>query len=182
MKDLFKDILFRLFACIFVLFTVISLTQRYNGEYGILLDNTYSNVIVLTTFTLFSIISSYFLGYFDHDKLIYRHLSRLYFRGFYYSIIPIALTFVTKDFYNLLLVPYCWSIFYFFFELFYNKFRNFDPWRTGHTASLDLIILKLRAIKIRNFPIGEKFYPAWFILMKLSFFIIFSIILIKFWF
>jgi hypothetical protein len=177
MKQFLKSTEFKIFITFFLSTTCISLTSRANGDYGIIhgmLGDIVINGVIL--------VSSFFyamdLAYYDSSKIFVKHGSRVAFRGILLTFFPAILAIQSGNYYNLLLAFYAYTVFYIFFELFYNNYRNDYPFYIGETAIHDKIVRWIN----RNSMFMMDLFPGWYIAWKLALFVLATVLLSIYWY
>ena len=176
MNELIKSIQFKIFITFFFTVVLCSLTTRINGDYGVI-DGILGNILILCTFLLSTFFYSKFLAQYDSSKIFTSHLSRGIFRIILLSILPVIMIIQSSEYNNLLLIFFNYSIFYIYFELWYNDYKNDPPFFIGETAINDKIVRWIN----KNSKFMMNAYPLWYIAFKLILFVISFILLAIYW-
>lgn len=174
MKNIFKLIEIQIFLVFFITTTLLSLTTIVNNEYGIINGGkTFIIITILTSSIAYAIIYAKY----DHNKIIYKHLGRGIIRLILLFFLPTILVIQTGDFSNLYIGFLGLTTFYFFFELFYNDYRDNAPFYVGTVAWNDRIVRWINY----NSSFMMTIYPVWYISLKVILFVISFILTTKHW-
>ncbi len=174
MKNILKSIEIQIFLVFFITTTFLSITTRINGEYGIM--NNGEIFIILTTILSGMAYATVYAEY-DHSKIIYKHLGRAIVRLILLFFLPIILVIQTSDFTNLYLGLLGLTVFYFFFEFFYNNKRDHPPFYVGTVAWNDRTVRWIN----HNSSFMMLIYPGWYIAFKVILFVVSLVLTIKYW-
>src|SRR6185369_12696522 len=176
MNELIKSTQFKIFIIFFFTIVLCSLTVRLNGEYGVI-DGLNGNILILFSFFISTFFYSMFLAQYDTRKIFTSHLSRGIFRIILLSFLPIIMIVQGDGWNNVLLIFFNLSLFYIWFELFYNHYKNYSPFFIGQTAINDKAIRWIN----KNSKFMINLYPLWYTAFKLILFLTSFILLAKYW-
>lgn len=159
----------KLFFIFWLSFTVAALTKEINGERMPIENGDLAYLIATFLSTI-----AYAVVMAKYDSTINikgTHYIQATIRGILLAILPVLIWIYTKDATRLLLIPFAYSVFYFCFDLFYNKYKGEPTFYVGKEALTDRIV---RWLNQKTFLV--KIYPLWYIVLKASF------VLISLWF
>lgn len=177
MNELIKSTQFKIFITFFFSAVILSLTEKVNEDYGIITNNNLQNIVILFTYLVGTFFYAMFLAKYDTTKVFINHTSRVIFRFILLSIFPIAFIIQGKSWNNLFIIFYNLTVFYIYFELFYNHYKHNDPFSVGNTAMNDKVVKWIN----KNSKFMMNLFPLWYIAVKSILFIISFILVAKYW-
>ncbi len=155
------------FVIFWLSFSVMAMTKEVNGE-RMPIENGHLADLIVTFISSFGY--AVVIAKLDSTRNIKGlHFQQGITRTLLLSFLPVMLWIYTKDWTHILLIPLAGSVFFFCFDLFYNKYRGEHPFYVGKEAWNDRIV---RWLNEKTFMV--KLYPLWYIVLK-SFFVLLSI-------
>lgn len=150
------------FLIFWLSFSVMAMTKEVNGDRMPIVNGHMADFIV-------TFISTFFYSVILAKQDSLRNIKGIHYqqgiiRGVLLALLPVLLWIFTKNWTHLLLIPLAYSVFYFFFDLFYNGYRGEPTFYVGKEALTDRIV---RWLNERTFLV--RLYPIWYIGLKVLF-------------
>ncbi len=149
------------FLIFWVSFSVMALTKEVNGDRMPIENGHMADFIVTFVATVgYAVV----IAKLDSTRSIKGiHYVQATIRGVLLAFLPVLLWIFTKDWTHLLLIPLAYSVFYFCFDLFYNRYKGEPTFYVGKQALTDRTV---RWLNENTFMV--KIYPLWYITLKAS--------------